>query len=370
MSSAQVTLTMLLVAAAGLCLARGVVADDAPAAAPSGAGAAAPNVAGAAAAAGAAAPGLVPLNKEQTVWIDKANRRLVLKAEVVLRQGLLEMLLCKRHTKEHEAILAIQGDAYVIHAGLLALGAQSGTPVRYQPTFRPPTGQAIKIVLRWTDAEGKPREALAQSWVRHAILRYFSHPLAKLPDGFVLPKASELRYDEVNQHLVWFGPMTAAQRDELLALSGERDYQAGIRQFFASSQPRELEAGWVFAGSGFYDLGDGTRRYQAEDGNVICVANFGDALLDLSIASSASNDGLMFEPYTERLPPLGTPVEVDLIPVFEPAAGGPPGSNAAPSTPAAAPPAPNRPTDPNRSTDSNRSTDPSPETDMPRPPDR
>lgn len=269
--------------------------------------------------------GLVPLNKEQTVFIDRAGKRLVLKTEVVLRAGLLEMLLCKAHTKEHESILAIQADAYVIHAGLLALGAQPGTPVRYEPVFRPPTGQPIKILLRWQDAEGKTREVPAQSWIRHSIHRYFSWPLEKLPQGFELPPESELRYDEFNKQLLWYGPMTAAQREELLQRSNDADYRKAIQHFFEVSQSRELTAGWVFAGSGFYDLGDGTRRYQAEDGNVICVANFGDAMLDLSIPSTASNEGLEFEPYTERIPPLGTAVEVDLIPVFDPpAAAGPP----------------------------------------------
>lgn len=298
-----------LVLAVGLC-----AADPAPTAPP-----AAP-AAPASAVGGTTPTGLAPLNKEQTVFIDRAGKRLVLKAEVVLRAGLLEMLLCKAHTKEHESILAVKADAFVIHGGLLALGAQPGTPVRYEPVFRPPTGQPIKILLRWRDDAGKTHEVPAQSWIRHSIHRYFSWPLEKLPEGFELPPESELRYDEFNKLLLWYGPMTAAQREELLRLSKNAEYRKAIQHFFEVSQSRELTAGWVFAGSGFYDLGDGTRRYQAEDGNVICVANFGDAMLDLSIPSTASNEGLEFEPYTERIPPLGTPVEVDLIPIFDPPA--------------------------------------------------
>lgn len=287
-------------------------ADPSPSAPPAAPPAAAP-------AAGRPTPtGLAPLNKEQTVFLDRAGKRLVLKAEVVLRAGLLEMLLCKAHTKEHESILAIKADAFVIHGGLLALGAQPGTPVRYDPVFRPPTGQPIKIILRWQDPSGKTHEVPAQTWIRHSIHRYFSWPLEKLPEDFELPSESELRYDEFNKLLLWYGPMTAVQREELLKQSSDPEYRKAIQHFFEASQSRELTAGWVFAGSGFYDLGDGTRRYQAEDGNVICVANFGDAMIDLSIPSTASNEGLEFEPYTERIPPLGTPVEVDLIPVFDP----------------------------------------------------
>jgi hypothetical protein len=261
--------------------------------------------------AGAATPR--PLNKQGTVLIDPARRRLILKTEVVLRAGLLEMLLCKSRTKEHESILAVKSDAFVIHGGLLALGAEPGTPVRYEPEFRPPTGQKIEIVLRWRDAAGQPQSAPAQSWIRHAVHRYYAYPLAQLPAGFELPKESELRYDPASKELLWFGPMTAVQKDHLLGLSQDAEYRKAIGRFFEQSQSRQLEADWVFAGSGFYEQGDGSKYYQAEDGNVICVANFGDAMLDLSIASSASNEGLQFEPWTERIPPLGTPVDVELI---------------------------------------------------------
>lgn len=281
-------------------------------------------VAGAPADAGAP----VPLNKQGTVLLDRAGKKLILKTEVVLRAGLLEMLLCKAQSKEHESILAVKSDAYVIHGGLLALGAKTGTPVRYEPEFQPPTGQPIEIRLRWKDEAGQEQTAKAQSWIRHALFRYRSFPMAKLPDGFKLPEDTELRYDDYNKELLWFGPMTAMQRDALLKLSADAEYRKAIQKFYTDSQPKELEAGWVFAGSGFWVQGDGTRYYQAEDGNVICVANFGDAMLDLSIASSANNEGLLFEPYTERIPPLGTKVDVELIPVWPDAGGTPPAGGA------------------------------------------
>ena len=258
-----------------------------------------------------------PLNKEQTVFLDAAGKRLILKTEVVLRAGLLEMLLCKAHTKEHESILAIDSDAFIIHGGLVALGAEVGSPVRYEPKFQPPQGQTIKINLRWSDAEGRKHEAPAQSWIRNSIHRYYSAPLSKLPEGFTLPEKSELRFDEQNGELIWYGPMTSAQRDDLLSLSQDAQYRKGIVTFYERSQSRPLEADWVFAGSGFWVQPDGERTYQAEEGNVICVANFGDAMLDLSVESTASNEGLQFEPWTDRIPEIGTEVEVELIPVFE-----------------------------------------------------
>lgn len=258
----------------------------------------------------------VPLNRQETVLIDRQQRKLILKTKVVLTAGLLEMLLCKAQTKEHESILAIDSDAYVIHAGLLALGVEPGTPVKYQPEFQPPTGPKIKIVLRWTDPQGEERTATAQEWIRHAISRYFVARMERLPEGFELPKNSELRYDAINKELLWFGPMSAEQRDGLLALSDDDMYQKAIRTFFEQSQPRAMQADFVFAGSGFYEPQPGERYYQAEAGNVICVANFGDAMIDVAARSTASNEGLQYEPYTERIPALETPVTVELIPEF------------------------------------------------------
>lgn len=261
-----------------------------------------------------------PLNPEGTVLLDLKHKRLLLKTRVALREGLLEMFLCKAHTKEHESVLSVDSEAYVIHAGLLALGAKPGTPVRYNPEFQPPTGQKIDVFVSWQDPEGRTQRAKAQTWIRHVTRRYYDHALAALPVGMELPKGSELRYDPKRKELIWFGPMTETQRDELLGLSADADYRRAIRSFFDQSQSRQLDAEWIFAGSGFFTQKDGRKWYQAEGGNVICVANFSDAMLDLSIASSPENAELLFEPFTERIPESGTEVTVELAPVLEPAA--------------------------------------------------
>ena len=79
-----------------------------------------------------------------------------------------------------------------------------------------------------------------------------------------------------------------------------------------------LEHSWVFGGSGFWtDEVSGKRHYQAEAGDLICVSNFPTAMLDLPIESSATAGQLAFEPFTERVPPLGTPVTIVLKPVLE-----------------------------------------------------
>ena len=42
----------------------------------------------------------------------------------------------------------------------------------------------------------------------------------------------------------------------------------------------------------------------------MCVSNFPAATLDLPITSSQANESLLFETFTERIPPRGTPVEL------------------------------------------------------------
>jgi len=75
---------------------------------------------------------------------------------------------------------------------------------------------------------------------------------------------------------------------------------------------RQLDADWVFAGSGFWqDPADGSQHYAADGGDMICVSNFPTAMLDLPIASSDTNAALLFEAFEGRVPPAGT--EVDLI---------------------------------------------------------
>ncbi|MFN0051222.1 MAG: YdjY domain-containing protein [Planctomycetales bacterium] len=257
---------------------------------------------------------LTPFNRQGTVLVDKAGKRVVLKARVVLLEGSLEQLCCLKQTKEHESILSLDAQAKTVHAALLVVGAKPGTPVQNNPEYRPPTGQTIDVFLNWTDAEGKAQRAPAQSWVRHATRRFWAEKLAELPAGVKLPKNTELRYDQKLRELSWYGPMTARERDAFLALSSAPAFQEAIRKFFEKSQSRKMEADWVFAGSGFFtDEETGKSHYLAEDGDLICVANFASATLDVAIPSSSEGE-VLFEAWTERIPPRETPVTIELIP--------------------------------------------------------
>ncbi|MGD9855639.1 MAG: YdjY domain-containing protein [Planctomycetaceae bacterium] len=258
--------------------------------------------------------GPVPLNPQKTVLLDAVRKRVFLKSTVVLREGVLEMFACLAGSKEHESVVSVDTEAYVIHAALLAVGAEPGAPVEFDPEYRPPRGQTIDIFVNWTDENGRPHRETAQSWMRHVTRRYYIEPLVALPEGLRLPEDGELRYDEKRRELIWFGPMSETQREELLRLSDDAAYQSLVRKMFEDGQPRPIEADFVFAGSGFYEEEDGKRFYLAESGNLICVANFSDAIIDVAVKSLSSNDDLLFEPFTERIPPLGTEVSVELVP--------------------------------------------------------
>lgn len=255
-----------------------------------------------------------PLNPAGTVWLDTVNRKVILQGQLCLREGLLEMLICKAQTKEHESVISIDADAYAIHAALMALGAKPGTPVKFQPEFEPPTGQKLEIYVGWTDEYGRPHRYQAQQLVRRATQRYYTAVVDPLPKELKIDNKGDLRYDTNTKELIWFGRLSEEKKQELLKRSQNAQYQAAIEQFFRDSQPRELEADFIFAGSHFFQQKDGTQYYMAEAGNIVCVANFGDALIDVSVRSSADNAGLMFEPFTERLPGRRTTMTVELIP--------------------------------------------------------
>jgi len=194
-------------------------------------------------------PGMKRLMPNYDVWIDPAHKRVVVDGTVVLREGQLEMLACPRGTKEHESILAADTKAYAVHAGLLAVGADAGGPVQYQPNYIPAKGSEIDIELVWTDKNGNVHRDKGQDWVRNV------------------------------------------------------------------KSGKALEHPWVFGGSGFWeDEVTKEKVYLAESGDFICVSNFPTAMLDLPVESSQSNDALLYEAYTERIPPVGTRVRMVLTP--------------------------------------------------------
>lgn len=188
------------------------------------------------------------------VWVDAKRGLVMVDGYVSLREGYLEMFACTAGTKEHESVVAVNSSAFVIHAALLAIGAEPGSPAQYHPKFVPATGTEIDVRVRWLNEKGKWQSAPAQHWVNR-----------RTPGS----EAAE----------------------------------------------KQMTQKWVFAGSSFWtDESTGRRYYQAEAGDFICVSNFSTAMLDIPVESSQANEELLFVANTKQIPPLGTPVRLVLQP--------------------------------------------------------
>jgi hypothetical protein len=208
--------------------------------------------------------GLARFAKDADIWIDVKGKRVVIDGRVSLRSGALEMFACPRGTKEHESVVAVNSKAINVHAGLLAIGAKAGHPVKFDPDYSPATGTVIHVEVQWKDEEGEIRKVRAQEWIKN------------------------------------------------------------------TKTQKQAESEWVFAGSGIWkDPVSGEQYYHGDGGDFICVSNFPTATLDLTIPSSQANDALLFEAFTGRIPPAGTPVRIVLRPKLEPKADRPPAEKSA-----------------------------------------
>ncbi|RMF45179.1 MAG: hypothetical protein D6753_00875 [Planctomycetota bacterium] len=193
-------------------------------------------------------PGMVRLHPHYRVWVDRDKKRVVVDGYVALTAGQLEMFACLAGTKEHESVVAVFSKAQLVHAGLLAIGAKQGTPVQWEPDFKPPTGSEIQVFVLWKDPDGTKKHIDARKWVRQV---------------------------------------------------GTEDKTLETNWVFAGS-------------SFWTDPDTGKQIYLAESGDLICVSNFTTATLDIPMKSTQVNSGLMFAAFTERIPERGTPVRLVL----------------------------------------------------------
>jgi hypothetical protein len=92
-------------------------------------------------------------------------------------------------------------------------------------------------------------------------------------------------------------------------------HKSDARQWVKDEKNAPLARDWVFAGSQFYeDPTTKAKRYAADDGDLVTVANFGSAILDLPIESSANDAERVFSTNTDKIPPLGTEVFLSIGP--------------------------------------------------------
>lgn len=145
--------------------------------------------------------------------------------------------------------------------------------------------------------------------------------VVKVFSSAVLVHTALLRVGAKTGHPVRFGPYEAAEGTVIEVWVSWKDDEGNSRVVRAQEWVRnvatdeQLEHDWVFGGSGFWtDEETGERFYQGEGGELVCLSNFSTATMDLPIESTDANAGLLFEPFTERLPPRGTPLKMILRP--------------------------------------------------------
>src|SRR5207245_1758870 len=112
----------------------------------------------------------VEIAKNVFLEIEGEKRRVLVNGAVCRRDGQLEQLLCRKMTKEHEAIISADIDAAKVHTALLAAGAQQGSPAKFDQKFIPASGTVIKVYVQWEE-NGKTRKVPAQDWVRNVKTR-------------------------------------------------------------------------------------------------------------------------------------------------------------------------------------------------------
>ena len=77
--------------------------------------------------------GATRLSPKYDVWVDAKRGVVLVDGQVSLRRGMLEMFACIRNTKEHESVVTADTQAFLVHAGLLRLGAEPGHPAQFVP---------------------------------------------------------------------------------------------------------------------------------------------------------------------------------------------------------------------------------------------
>ncbi|MEM6363541.1 MAG: YdjY domain-containing protein [Planctomycetota bacterium] len=115
----------------------------------------------------AAPPKTQQLSPLPDLWIDRESKRVYIDGYVTMRRGPLEMFACPIGSKEHESIVAVFAKSSEVHAALLAIGTQQGTPVRWDPDFLPPTGQEILVYATWRDERGAFQVRDARQWIQN-----------------------------------------------------------------------------------------------------------------------------------------------------------------------------------------------------------
>ena len=184
------------------------------------------------------------LDATAPIWVSKDRSRVLLGGEICLREGELEFFACRRNSKEHESIVALDVPPHLIHAALLVIGVKQGAPAKFNPVFEPPRGDVVEIEARWRDAKSG---ALIKRRAQEMILENESERTMR-------------------SNWVFAGGLFGVDPD------GKKYYLANVT------------------------------------GEVFGVSNFPGAVLDVPFESPSDYSNLYYQANTEAIPEIGAPV--------------------------------------------------------------
>lgn len=96
------------------------------------------------------------------------NKTFEFGGEIVMREGIVELLVCASGSKEHESIVATSVPARFLHAAALLLGAAPGRAVKFQGDPKPPIGPRVTFEVGYIEA-GRQQRIPAEQLVRNSV---------------------------------------------------------------------------------------------------------------------------------------------------------------------------------------------------------
>jgi len=189
------------------------------------------------------------------IVVDTKAREVRLEGEVCLQHGSLELLACSPGTREHESIIVVKAKPSHVVFALALLGLSPGQPgyMTEGGSYSPPGGTVVDVLVRFTVAKPGGKSEAVE-----------------VPAWKLLKQARS---------------------------------ESGLE--------RPLQ--WVYVGR----PSEAALRAADQEGTVVCLSNFTEAVLDVPFESTSVNAELLYEANPAVVPPVKTPAEIILRPTPE-----------------------------------------------------